>query len=713
MIMIPESQDALVVLDAHRRVRRISNHAAALLGAGPRELVGRPWESIDRPEGLVFTARIQTLEGRRRRDRLHLITLAACREEGRHAELVEAWEDSVELALVRAPDGHVLAVNSAFARKFGVAAPRWMGRDADELLHPDDLKDWKRTVTMLARPPYRVSHEHRWMTAQGWRWLAWEETALRDDAGTVFAYRAIGRDVTKRRLAEEHFFKLASLVDQSPLSVVLTMPDGRVEYVNPRYTQVSGYTLEEIFERRIEVLRTGLGSEAEYASMLRAVREGGKWRGELCVRTKGGRDLWEAVQLSAIRDQQDQISHLLCLREDITERKLLEDQLRQAQKMEILGTLAGGISHDFNNLLAIISGFCEMALMKAPETGEVHRYLGEIHMATRRATGLVKQILGFSRKHEPEMEAVNVNRLAKDLGRLFSETFPRTISFDYDIDPMVPAVTGDQDKLQQVIMNLCVNARDAMPDGGQITLRTHRQPGTGIARLGGDPDLQYACIEVQDTGQGMTPEVRARIFEPFFTTKAKNRGTGLGLAVVFGIVKSHGGMLDVISSPGHGTTFKVYLPVAAEEDEAVAGVTMTSAAIPPGRETLLVVEDEPGLRRLLVSAFSEAGYKVHCAADGAEAVSFLLGRSETLHAVLLDLNLPEVTGMQVRNLLLRTRPATRIIIVSGQVPPELRIELERAGDAVVMGKPCNLSELGRVLRHQLDRTPAANVVASA
>ena len=304
------------------------------------------------------------------------------------------------------------------------------------------------------------------------------------------------------------------------------------------------------------------------------------------------------------------------------------------------------------------------------------------------------------------MRPVDINKLVEDLGRMIQETFSRAIGFSFELAPELPVLNGDGNKLQQVIMNLCVNARDAMPDGGRLRVCTRIQDGAGIVKMGGDALTAYACIDVSDTGCGMSPEVKARIFEPFFTTKDKDKGTGLGLAVVYGIVTGHGGILDVQSTVGKGTTFSVYLPLPAADAEAVLvddGGVSRSAEIPPGTETLLVVEDEPGIRRMFSTAFAEAGYEVSCVSNGAEAVEFLLNRAAPLDAVLLDLNLPEVSGLQVRNLLARTRPSTRIIIVSGHVPPDLRVELEKDGSIIVVSKPCNLGELGKLLRSQLDR----------
>ncbi|MET0263038.1 MAG: PAS domain S-box protein, partial [Rariglobus sp.] len=406
--IIAESEEALLLLDSAECVSGATPQAAALLGLTVDDLIGRPWAEIPRPGDVAATSHMHTLQAGTRRTKLRLVTLEARAETGAHEAWLAPWGESAEFALLRGPDGRALTVNSAFARKFGSAAGSWAGRDPEELIHPDDVDDWRVAVAKLHQPPHQVYHEHRWMTAQGWRWLAWEEQGVRVASGSIVATRAIGRDVTRRRLAEEHFHKLASIVEQTQLSVVLTMPDGRVEYVNPRFTQVSGYTLEEIFEQGIEVLRTGFTSDGDYAAFLRTVREGKTWQGEFQTISKRGEARWESAQVSVIRDQRDRITHILCLLEDITQRKLLEAQLLQAQKMETLGTLAGGISHDFNNLLAIISGFCEMSLMRSSQDEKLTRYLTEIHESTKRASALVRQILTFSRKPEDGVRQVSL-----------------------------------------------------------------------------------------------------------------------------------------------------------------------------------------------------------------------------------------------------------------------------------------------------------------
>ncbi len=709
------AEEAILVLSPQRRIQQITPRAAALLGRPVEELIGTHFDDIAALTALSLSAREQPVYKTTRRPSLILVTLRVldytC---GRHDHLVEPWEKSVELALVRSVQGRVLAVNEAFARKFGVPRAQWGERDPEALIHPDDVRDWTGCMTRLTRPPYRISHEHRWLTAQGWRWLSWEETAVRDPEGEIVAYRAIGRDVTKRRLAEEHFSKLASAVEQSPFSIVMTTPDGRVQYVNPRYTYTTGYTLEEIFEKGIPVLREGHPTEESFREFEVTVKAGQKWTGELCTRCKDGRVIWEFVQVSPIRNHLDEVTHLLCVREDISERKKLEDQLRQAQKMESVGTLAGGIAHDFNNVLAIINGFVEIALNRGPSDEAQVKYLKEIHSASQRAVGLVRQILTFSRKTEATFRPVSLNQHITDLGRMCAETFPRTITFSFDLDPELPQLSADPNQLQQVIMNLCVNARDAMGSGGRISVSTHQVSGDTIVRLGADPARRYACIKVADTGCGMPPHVRARIFEPFFTTKQNAGGTGLGLSVVYGIILNHRGFLEVESVEGAGSTFLIYLPIEAQRSATRTADTAHGMLgdIPPGRETVLIVEDEASLRELLRTVLEPRGYKVMTAADGAEAIDVLLREPATIDGVLLDLNLPEVNGVDVFKTLRRIRPETRVLVISGNITPEVRRELNALGQTEFLPKPYQLDELGRRLRSLLD-TPLATPAPTA
>ncbi|MEO6004652.1 MAG: PAS domain S-box protein [Opitutus sp.] len=616
------------------------------------------------------------------------------------------WENSADPAYCRDVAGNLLAVNLSFARKFGRPAHTLPGTPITDFIHPDDIAGMSSITGELERPPHRAVCEHRWLTPQGVRWFSWEKIAQHDSAGEIVAIRAVGRDITRQRLAEEQFYRLSRAVEQSPVAIVITDLDGRPQYVNPKYTEVSGRTLEDILDHKIEVLRDGHPDDESFRKFWETVRAGGEWRGELSTRRPDGSIVWESVKVSCMRNPAGEIQNLLCLREDITNRKSLESELRQAHKMESLGTLAGGIAHDFNNLLAIIHGYSEFCLQGTADPAVLQKSLLEIHRAAQRASGLVKQILTFSRKTEVRFSPVDLNQLAHDLVALMAETFPRTVTFQLALNDKLPPLLADQTQLQQIVLNLCVNARDAMPQGGAITVTTGIRLGAELQSRhhSAEPSRRYACLDVSDTGTGMTPEVRARIFEPFFTTKQANQGTGLGLAVVYGITSSHQGFIDVDSTLGVGSTFHVYLPLAG--DVSMPTPTASSSEFPCGTESLLVVDDESSLRTLLAAAFTRKGYQVTTAATGLEAIEIVGDASRPLDAVLLDLNMPGTNGVQVLKVIRACRPELPVLVISGHITPEVRAEFQTMNQRDFIQKPYRLDEVGRRLRTIFEKSAA-------
>jgi two-component system cell cycle sensor histidine kinase/response regulator CckA len=332
----------------------------------------------------------------------------------------------------------------------------------------------------------------------------------------------------------------------------------------------------------------------------------------------------------------------------------------------------------------------------------------EINLAAQRASGLVKQILTFSRKAEIRYAPLDLNQLVRDLVALMAETFPRTVTFELALGDKLPPLLADQTQIQQIVLNLCVNARDAMPHGGAITVTTSIRLGAELQSRHhtAEPARRYACLDVSDTGTGMTPEVRARIFEPFFTTKQANKGTGLGLAVVYGIATSHRGFIDVDSTLGSGSTFHVYLPLAGDVTAVVAPAP-GSVEFPRGTESLLIVDDENSLRLLLAAAFARKGYRVATAATGLEAIEVIADRNRTLNAVLLDLNMPGTNGIEVLKVIRNSRPEVPVLVISGHITPESRAEFEQLNQRDFVQKPYRLDEVGRRLRTLLDKSDAA------
>ncbi len=619
--------------------------------------------------------------------------------------LLGAWAGSAALVYCRDWQGRILAGNQAFAGKFGCTAADLQGRPLGQLLHQDDRPVLAASDRQLLSPPHRTAGESRWLTPQGWRWISWEESTLLNDHGTPIGVRAVGHDMTRQRMAEEQYYTLSNAVEQSPVAMVITDADGKVQYVNAKFTEVTGHTLEHILDNNVSVLREGHPSEISYEEFWSTIRAGREWRGELARERPNGKTVWESVQVSCLRNPAGDVTNLLCLREDITDRKMLENQLRQAQKMESLGTLAGGIAHDFNNIIAVINGYAEFAMLNTGNADALQRSVREIKRAAQRASGLVRQILTFSRKAEVSVAAMDLNQLTRDLVALLSETFPRNISFNFALDDKLPPLLADQNQLQQIVLNLCVNARDAMPSGGTLTLTTECvDPAKLPATL--QPGRGYACLAVSDTGTGITPEVRARIFEPFFTTKAVNQGTGLGLAVVYGIVASHEGTIEVESEPGAGSTFKIFLPLA--DNLVIAPVATRATDFPGGTESLLVVDDEAPLRMLLEAALSQKGYKVVSARDGLDAIEKIADPARQFDAVLLDLNMPGANGVDVLRVIKATRPSLKVLILTGHLTPTARMEFERLGQKHFARKPYTLDELGRQLREVLEgKKPAA------
>jgi len=374
------------------------------------------------------------------------------------------------------------------------------------------------------------------------------------------------------------------------------------------------------------------------------------------------------------------------------------------QKLESLGTLAGGIAHDFNNILGIILAYTSSIERSKGDAKKLDLATETITKAVDRGKTLVQQILTFARKTETEFGVVNVNDVVREIMSMIMETFPKVLTYAQNIDKEVPSINADRSQLNQALLNLCVNARDAMLTGGVLTINTRMVSTQNLRNQHPDATASsYICIEVSDTGEGMSNEIRAHIFEPFFTTKGIGKGTGLGLSVVFGIVQTHKGFIDVESELGKGTTFRLYLPVTEVAEPIIEKDEETLEEIPGGTETLLVVEDEEMLLMSLQMVLVEKGYKVLSAVDGLKALKIYQERKNDIALVLTDLGLPSISGLEVCQRIKKINPNEHMILATGYLDPGMKSEFLKAGIQQFLYKPYDLKKVLKVVRGVLDK----------
>jgi CheY-like chemotaxis protein len=381
----------------------------------------------------------------------------------------------------------------------------------------------------------------------------------------------------------------------------------------------------------------------------------------------------------------------------------MEEELRQMKKLEGLGMLAGGIAHDFNNILGIILAYITSIKRFKDDTKKLDLAIDTITKTVDRGKTLVQQILSFVRKTDTEFGSVNVNDVVMEIMTMILETFPKVITYAQNFDKDIPFIHADRSQLHQMLLNLCVNARDAMPSGGLLTINTRMISVVDLRNQ--HPDAAgsgYACIEVSDTGEGMTEEIRKRIFEPFFTTKGKGKGTGLGLSVVFGVVQTHKGFIDVESEFGKGTTFRLYLPLSQVAEPISVKDEESLEDISSGTETLLVVEDEENLIMPLLTVLVEKGYNVLSAGDGLTALKIYQKRKNDIALVLTDLGLPKMTGLEVCQRIKKIKPTEHIILATGFLDLQMKSEFLKAGIQHFLYKPYDLIKVLKEVREVLD-----------
>ena len=534
-------------------------------------------------------------------------------------------------------------------------------------------------------------------------WISWTNESIKDAQGNIAEILSIGNDLTERIKAEEALKKekqrFQILVEKSPIGISLIRKDGRYAYLNPKFVQIFGYTLEDIptgkewffkafpnREYRHQVISTWISDKKE-AKL-------GEARPRIFnVTCKDGSEKivhFKPVTM-ALGDQ-------FIIFEDITEQRRLEDQLRQAQKMEAIGTLAGGIAHDFNNILGAIIGYTELTLEDVAENEKARRRLEKVLQSGFRARDLVGQILTFSRQTKKERRTISVSPIIKEALKLLRATLPTTIQIHQHLETETDLIVGDSVQIHQVLMNLCTNAKHAMrKEGGTLELsliEATLQSEESAALFHLDPG-RFLKLTVSDTGHGIPHDITERIFDPYFTTKEKGEGTGLGLSVVHGIVKEHGGAIRVSSEVGKGTTFHIFLPLSEDQMEAPQ---KSEKPVLRGSENILLVDDEELLTEIYGQILETLGYQVVTKTSSTEALETFRMQPDSFDLVLTDYTMPDMTGIQFAEALLKLRPDIPVILYSGFAEGITQEMAKSKGIKEMLSKPLNTHNLSAVLR---------------
>ncbi|MDQ3743901.1 MAG: PAS domain S-box protein [Acidobacteriota bacterium] len=597
-----------------------------------------------------------------------------------------------------------LAVNDAAVRHYDYTRAEFLSMTIKDIRPPAEVPALLEDISSLSVDDYTPSRAARHVKKDG---AAIEVEVTGSDFG--FAGRRARliqiNDVTERRRAEESLARLAAAVEQTADSIVITDAAAAIQYVNPAFERVSGYTRGETLGRNPRFLKSGKTDESVYREMWAALARGEVWAGNFVNKRKDGTFYEEHVTVSPVRDDTGQVINYIAVKQDLTQQKQLEEQLRQSQKMEAVGRLAGGIAHDFNNLLTAINGYSDLALRRLQAEDPLRKSVEEIRKAGERAAALTRQLLAFSRKQVLQPRVVSLNDVVADMNKMLRRVIGEDVELVTALDERLGHVKADPCMLEQVVLNLCVNARDAMPHGGRLSVETRDTDlDEFLARQLDVRPGPYVVLTVTDTGTGMDGETRERIFEPFFTTKGAGKGTGLGLSTVYGIVRQSGGGVRVQSEVGRGSTFEIYLPRVGAPPREYAAVRERLAP-PSGAEKILLVEDDRLVRNAAREIVSAQGYEVLEAETQAEALGHCAANPD-IALLLTDVVMPQVNGKELAGRLTALLPSMCVLFMSGYAETVVHDGIVEEGLNFIQ-KPFTPAALLWKLREVLDAPPAA------
>jgi PAS domain S-box-containing protein len=617
---------------------------------------------------------------------------------------------------------------------YGLVPGSFGGRHKDwaQRVHPDDIAAVEGAIRHAVETKSPLNLEFRIVRPDGeMRWLASQARVFMDEQGNPRRLLGVNIDITERKRGQQALAEQARLLDLSSDAIIIRDVENRITYWNHGAEELYGWGREEALGKIThELLQTEFPEPLQ--QIVNKFHRDNRWSGDVVHHRRDGKPIHVSTRWVLDRDSSGRPASILVTSTDITERKRaeealkcfnedlekcvvgqtaklmeanadllremerrqkLEEQLRQSQKMEAIGTLAGGIAHDFNNILGIILGYTQELLNTNGDERENRAHsLEVIASSAERGAKIVKQLLTFARKTGVEHKPLDVNALIRETLDMLKEIFPKNLGFGSNLDPAIPVIDGDHNQLQQALINICLNARDAMPDGGMLSISTRRTPAIEARDRFAEARGDYIRIAVSDTGHGMDAETRRRVFEPFFSTK-KDGGTGLGLSVVYGIVQTHDGFIDLESENGGGTTVKIFLPIPAQANLFLDSQPNGRKEIFSVGQTVLIVEDEPHMLELVKLSAEKRGFRVFTSADGEQAVELYQKHWKEIDVVVLDWGLPRLDGVAVFHKLKEINPAVTVIGISGYLDFELKDRMLREGVRDFLQKPCTPNEI--------------------
>lgn len=606
-----------------------------------------------------------------------------------------------EIVIVHDKDGFILHINDVGAARLEWSVEEVVGKNLSEIVLPRCAEQVSGHVMQTVS--CGACHFETTFVSRSGRHIEAEVNERPIEFEGSQAILSVGRDITKRRQAEAERMLLSTAVEQASDVIIITDTENKIQYVNPAFEKVTGYTSAEVSGKSPDILKSGKHQEKFYKKIRDTIRSGQVWTGHIINKNKDGSLLEEDASITPIRNSRDEIVSYVAVKRDVTQEVAMQEQLRQSRKLEELGSLAGGVAHDFNNLLTGILGYVSILKSNAREDDEVYRAADVIEKAAQRAAQLTEQLLGFARRGKHRNVSVDLHKSVQDVIKLLSGTIEKSIIIEQDLKADFSYVLGDPGQIEQIILNLAVNARDAMPEGGRLSFITEMVEFDQFyckTHSGATPG-QYVMVSIADTGKGIEKDMLERIFEPFFTTKELGKGTGMGLAMVYGIVKNHGGSIRVYSEPGYGTTFKVYFPLASEPAKVEAEPRQDSPV--PGTGRILIVDDEEIIRQTAHELLSHLGYDVVTASDGLKAVEYYKKHSHVIDLVILDMVMPKLGGRDCFRALKEINPDVKAILSTGYSLDSAMQEVLKEGIIAFAQKPYQLKRLAEVVSYALKK----------